>query len=74
MIRLNDFHVVSYVGKISHIIGEILVDDVSELPTQNGIDGYKLIQGSVVYVIKSGEFLIMDSDGIWHKINGEAIS
>ena len=74
MTRLNNSHVIAYVNEISHIIGEIFVDDVSELPTQNGIDGYKLVQGSIAYAIKSGELFIMSSDGIWHTTNGEAVS
>ena len=74
MTILSNFHVIAYANGISHIIGEIFVDDVSELPAPDGIDGYKLVQSSVAYAIKSGEFFIMSSDGIWHTTNGEAVS
>ncbi|MCM1316538.1 MAG: hypothetical protein NC205_00435 [Prevotella sp.] len=74
MTTLNNFHMIAYVNEISHIIGEIFVDDVSELPTPDGIDGYELVQGSVAYVVKSGELFIMSSDGIWHTTNGEEVS
>ena len=63
MTRLNNSHVIAYVNEISHIIGEIFVDDVSALPAPDGIDGYELIQGSVAYVIKSGDLYVMGSDG-----------
>ncbi|MDE5558349.1 MAG: hypothetical protein K2J32_11805 [Ruminococcus sp.] len=73
MTRLNNSHVIAYVNEISHIIGEIFVDDVSELPAPDGIDGYKLVQGSVAYVVHSGELYIMDSDGKWFSSDGEAL-
>ena len=74
MTTLNNFHVVAYVNGISHIIGEIFVDDVLELPTPNGIYSYELVQGSVAYVIKSGEFYIMGGDGLWYSTDGEAVT
>ena len=72
MAILNNFHMIAYVNEISHIIGEIFVDDVSELPAPDGIDGYKLVQGSVAYVIHLGELYIMDSDGKWYNTVGTA--
>lgn len=66
MLRLSNAHVIAYVNGISHIIGEIFVDDTSELPSPTGIDGYELVQGSVAYAIKSGEFYVMGSDGEWY--------
>ena len=65
MTRLNNFHVIAYVNEILHIIGEIFVDTIDELPEADGIEEYKLIQGSVAYVVHSGELYIMDSAGKW---------
>lgn len=66
MTTLNNFHVIAYINEISHIIGEIFVDDASELPTPNGITGYELVQGSVAYVVHSGELYVMSGDGEWY--------
>ena len=74
MINLTNRHIVAYVNDTSRIIGEIFVDTVDELPESNEIEGYELIQGSVAYVIKSGELFIMSSDGVWYSTNGEAVS
>ncbi len=61
-------------GQKRRIIAEIYVDEVSELPTKNGIDGYELCQGSVAYVIRSGELYVMDNKGEWYSSSGEKIS
>lgn len=71
MLKLSSLHVIAYVNEKSHIIGEIFIDDVSELPTSDGIDGYELVQGSVAYVIKSGEIYVMSGDGKWYDSNGK---
>ena len=68
--RLNNSHVIAYVNEISHIIADLFVDDVSELPEKNGIDGYELVQGSTAYVIHSGELYVMDSLGKWYDTSG----
>lgn len=56
------------------IIAEILADEMSEISGLNSVEGYELFQGSTAYVIKSGELLVMDSDGLWYSSDGEAIS
>lgn len=61
-------------GQKRRIIAEIYVDDVSELPAKNGIDGCELCQGSVAYVIRSGELYVMDNIGEWYSSSGEKIS
>lgn len=58
----------------SRVIAEIFVDDVSELSAPTEIDSYELVQGSVAYIIHSGELYIMDSDGKWYSSDGVAIS
>lgn len=73
MTRLNNPHVIAYVNEVSHIIGEIFVDDISELPSPTGIDGYELVQGSVAYVIHSGELYVMDGDGKWFRSDGQSL-
>ncbi len=48
------------------VVAEIYVDDVSELPAHDGIDGYELAQGSIAYVVRSGELYVMDGSGAWY--------
>ncbi len=55
-------------GKISVIRAEIDVDTADELPAIDGIPGNILHQGSIAYVIKSGEFYVLASDGKWYNI------
>ncbi len=55
----------------SHIIAEMYADDVTELPSADGIDGYELAQGSVAYVIKSGGIYILGSNGKWYDTDGK---
>ncbi|MDE5558975.1 MAG: hypothetical protein K2J32_15020 [Ruminococcus sp.] len=71
MLRLSDSHIVSCINGKLRIIGQIFIDDVSELPSPTGIDGYELVQSSVAYVINSGELYIMDSEGKWYDTNGK---
>lgn len=66
MTRLSNSHVIAYVNEKSHIIGEIFVDTIGELPEPSGIDGYELVQGSIAYVVQSGELYVMGSDGRWY--------
>lgn len=73
MLRLTDTKVVGYNNGNLCIIGEIYVDDISELPSPTGIDGYELVQSSIAYVINSGELYVMDSDGKWHDTAGNQI-
>ncbi|MDE6500812.1 MAG: pyocin knob domain-containing protein [Ruminococcus sp.] len=72
MIRLKNTLVVAYANDISHIIGEIFVDEMTELPDKDGIDGYELVQGSIARVIHSGESYVMDSNGIWYNADGNS--
>lgn len=74
MINLVNKHIVAYVNDTSRVIDGIFVDTVDELPESDEIERYELIQGSVAYVIKSGELFVMSSDGIWYTTNGEAVS
>ena len=73
MLRLSNSHIVSCINGKLHIIGQIFIDDVSELPEPDGIDGYELVQSSIAYVINSGELYVMDSDGKWHDTAGKKI-
>ncbi|MDE6678372.1 MAG: hypothetical protein K2K02_04960, partial [Ruminococcus sp.] len=72
MIRLKNTLVVAYANDISHIIGEIFVDEMTELPDKDGIDGYELVQGSIARVIHSGESYVMDSNGIWYNADNNS--
>lgn len=56
----------------SLIEAELWVDSAAELPVIDGIEGYTLAQGSIAYVIRSGEIYVMDSEGAWHKSGGES--
>ncbi|MDE6538975.1 MAG: hypothetical protein K2K66_02185 [Ruminococcus sp.] len=73
MLRLSNSHIVSCINGKLHIIGHIFIDDVSELPEPDGIDGYELVQSSIAYVINFGELYVMDSDGKWHDTAGKQI-
>lgn len=53
-------------GEKSRIIADIFVDDVSELPAPDALEDYELSQGSIAYVIKSGELYVMSNDGEWY--------
>lgn len=61
-------------GEKSRVIAEIYVDKVSELPAHDHDENFDMVQGSVAYVVQSGELYVMSSDGIWHTTNGEAVS
>lgn len=56
----------------SKVEAELWVDSVAELPTIDGVEGYTLAQGSIAYVIRSGEIYVMDSEGTWYKSGGES--
>ena len=73
MTRLSNSQVTAYVNETSHIIGEIFVDDVAELPAADGISGYQLVQGSIAYVVHSGELYVMDSNGTWYDSAGKGV-
>lgn len=53
-------------GQKSRVIAEIYVDTVSELPAHNINDNFDLVQGSIAYVVQSGELYVMGSDGRWY--------
>ncbi len=57
-------------GKISEIIAEIVVDTADELPGTDEIPGKVLHQGSIAYVIKSGEIYVLAGDGKWYSSEG----
>lgn len=61
-------------GQKSRAIAEIYVDKVTELPAYNFDENFDLVQGSIAYIIQSGELYIIGSDGIWYSANGEAIA
>ena len=56
------------------IIAEIFADEMSEISGLNSLEGYELFQGSTVYVIKSGELLVMGGDGLRYSPSGEVQS
>lgn len=56
---------VQYDGKSDEIILEIVVDTADELPEIDEIPGKILHQGSIAYVVKTGEFFVLSNDGEW---------
>lgn len=56
----------------SKVEAELWVDSAAELPVIDGIEGYTLAQGSIAYVIRSGEIYVMDSTGSWYNKDGAA--
>lgn len=56
---------IAFADKKEKINAEIVVDEVSELPEQE-YDRYILAQGSLAYVVTSGEVYVMGGDGEWY--------
>lgn len=72
MINITSVKFVNNVKNKNRVIAEITVDEALELPGQE-LEGYTLTQGSLAYVIKSGEIYVMGSDGVWYNSeNGES--
>lgn len=72
MISIKKNNFIAFVGSKEKIDAEIVVDEVSELPEQE-YDRYILAQGSLAYVVTSGEVYVMGGDGVWHNSeNGES--
>lgn len=72
MITLRDYKQIgqaisSHFRPIKIVIADIQVDKESELPSEDGFAGYLLYQGSIAWVIETGEFFAMDSNGVWYK-------
>ena len=49
----------------SVVIAELAVDEKTELPTANGIEGRTLAQGTLAWEISTGTFYGLGSDGMW---------
>lgn len=58
-------------GEKSRVIAEIYVDKISELPAHDYDENFDMAQGSVAYVVQSGEIYVMGSDGKWYDTNGK---
>lgn len=58
----------------SCIIAEIFADTIDDIRNLTEVDGYILSIGSLAYVVETGEIYAIKSDGIWHTVNGEAVS
>ncbi len=73
MITIRNKHFTKFADNkhTSVIRAEIDVDTVNELPETDGIPGNILHQGSIAYVIKSGEFYVLASDGKWYNSKAE---
>ena len=54
-------------------IVEFDADMIDDVPSDGILDGYTLFQGSIVYVISSGKFYVLDSEGKWHDSKDGAI-
>ncbi|MCM1133794.1 MAG: hypothetical protein NC340_10030 [Ruminococcus flavefaciens] len=69
-IRKENFIMFAEDMQTSVVRADIDVDTVSELPGVASISGRILHQGSVAYVIKSGEFYVLAGDGNWYSSEG----
>lgn len=73
MITVYKTEHLSWEGNISVDVYIMFADEVSEIPTSLGAkraiigNDHKMSQGSVVYVIGTGEAYMMESDGTWTK-------
>lgn len=57
-------------GQKSRVIAEIYVDTVTELPAYDYDENFDIIQGSIAYVVQSGKFYVMSSNGQWYDTSG----
>ena len=57
----------------NRIIAEIFADNLSELLESDKIQGYELTQGSIAYVISSGEIYVFGGDRNWYDSDGEKV-
>lgn len=56
--------------KINVIRAEIICDSASDLPDADSIDGIELSAGSIAWVIDSGAFYGLSSEGVWYNQDG----
>lgn len=54
-------------------IVEFDADTTDDIPSDGTLDGFVLYQGSIAYVIGSGKFYVLDSEGNWHDSKDGAI-
>ena len=55
----------SFNGPRSVVIAELAVDTKSELPAVQGIDGRELSQGSLAWIVSTGDIFGLSGSGIW---------
>lgn len=69
MITIRKLDYQSYARTVdnrSRVTAELFVDEASDLPGTEGIDGYTLCMGSIAYVVRTGELYVLGSDGKWY--------
>lgn len=49
------------------IEGEVWCDATTELPDVDYFDGKRLVQGSIAFIIETGELYVLKSAGTWVK-------
>lgn len=56
--------------KVNVIRAEIICDSASDLPDADSIDGIELSAGSIAWVIDTGAFYGLSSEGVWYNQDG----
>lgn len=75
MLKMRKIDYLAYAHTVeerSDMIAEIFVDDESELPATDGIEGCILHMSSIAYVIKTGALYVLGSDGKWYASQGSS--
>lgn len=62
-VRKNEF--IKFEDELSVERMELDVDTADELPEVDFLSGHRLYMGSIAWVIATGEFYAMQSDGTW---------
>lgn len=50
---------------------EFFCDDIADLPAIDAVNGCILAMGSIAYIINTGDFYVLNSDGEWKNSQGE---
>lgn len=74
MITIRNEHFIKFADdkQTSIVCAEIYADTVDELPETDGIPSRVLHQGSVAYVVKTGEIYVLAGDGKWYGSEGKS--
>jgi hypothetical protein len=73
MIKILESHSEGIRNGKNYIRADIMIDSAAEL-TVEGFQNYHFTMGSIAWVIPTGDFYALDSQGNWHKQSGSGSS